>query len=81
MSISLSDKTKAVLLNVLGISQLTDVLDKDFRDLSASNDVCRSKASIYGDRNRGSVRLNSGNYYTVREFEERLQQAKLTPLP
>lgn len=81
MSISLSEKTRAVLLNVLGISQLSDVLDKDFHDLSATNDVCRSKVSIYGDRNRGSVRLNSGHYYTVSEFEERLRQVKLTPLP
>lgn len=77
----LSDKTKAVLMGVLGVSKLEDVLYKDFQDISVSCDVIRKQAELYSDRNRGSVRLNAGRYYTAGEFQERVQQAKFIPLP
>lgn len=77
----LSDKTKAVLIGVLGVSKLEDVLHKDFQDISAGCDVDKKQAELYSDRNRGSVRLNAGRYYTASEFQDRIQQAKFIPLP
>lgn len=81
MSFGLSAETRGVLVHVLGLSQLEDVLDKDYQEVSSNCDVKRDKVLVYGDRNRGSVRLNTGRFYTYGEYEDRISRVKAIPLP
>ena len=81
MSYWLSTGTREVLEHVLGLSQLEDVLDRDYQEVSSSHDVNRDKIHVYGDRNRGSVRLNTGRFYTYGEYEDRISRVKAIPLP
>lgn len=77
-----SDAAQAVVFSVLGISALSEVLDRDFQDITPSQDISRDKVSgLYSDRNRGSVRLNSGRFYTASEFEARIDRVSALPLP
>lgn len=81
MSFWMSAETRGVLVHALGLSQLEDVLDRDYKEISSSNDVKRDKVPVYGDRNRGSVRLNMGRFYTYGEYENRVSRVKAISLP
>lgn len=41
----------------------------------------REKAALYADRNRGSVRLNAGHYFTVKEYAEHIRNMQAARLP
>ncbi|WP_281054916.1 hypothetical protein [Thiocystis violascens] len=43
--------------------------------------MSRTKAALYADRNRGSVRLNAGRFYTAREYTDRVRKMKAIKLP
>lgn len=77
-----SKVTETVLLKTLGISSLSDILDRTYKGFSREADVDREKVmGVYGDRNRGSIRLNSGRFYTAAEYENRIQRVKALQLP
>lgn len=81
MSINLAKKTRETLCKALGVSDLTQVMDRDFKNISRENDINREKVALYADRNRGSVRLNSGRFYTAKEYEERIRKTNSRALP
>jgi len=80
-SFELSGATQQALIRTLSISRIEDVLDMEFRVPSEDFDVSREKAAVYSNLNRGSVRLNSGKFYTFGEFRERVARVKAMPLP
>lgn len=82
MATLFSEASQAVVFSVLGISTLSEVLDKDFQDITPTQDIIRDKVSgLYADRNRGSVRLNSGRFYTAAEFDARIDRVSALNLP
>ncbi|NVZ08401.1 hypothetical protein HW932_03910 [Allochromatium humboldtianum] len=81
MPITLAPKTRETLCKELGVSNLPDLMDRDFQDISPDTDVDRAKVALYADRNRGSVRLNSGRFYTAKEFADRVRKIKSLVLP
>jgi len=81
MPISVSEKTINTLLQRLGLKCPVDVMDLDFQDIDEEHDVDREKASLYASRNRGSVRINTGRYYTAKEYRDRVRHVKNLRLP
>ncbi len=80
-TIKLADRTIKTLSSALGVKKLKDVMNKEYLDITPSKDVDRKKAQLYAGRNRGSVRLNAGRYYTAKEEEERAERIKSLKLP
>jgi len=81
MPIHIAEATRKALCNELGVSRLVEVMEYDFQDISPDADVDRNKAALYADRNQGSVRLNSGRYYTAKEYAARVRKVKSLELP
>jgi hypothetical protein len=81
MPIQITEKTRETLCKTLGVGSLSELMNRDFKDISADADVSRTKAALYADRNRGSVRLNAGRFYTTREYTDRVRKMKAIKLP
>lgn len=81
MRIQVSGRTKEVICKTLNIKNLKDVIDRSYGGFSIKNDVDREKTVLYSDSNRGSIRLNTGRFYTASEHEERINRAKKLKLP
>lgn len=82
MAALISDTTKTTVCRVLGVSSLTEVIDRDFLDITDEYDASRQMIlGLYSDRNRGSVRLNSGHFYTSSEYTDRVNRVKALHLP
>ncbi len=81
MPIHIAEATRKALCHALGVSRLIEVMEHDFQDISPDADVDRNKAALYADRNRGSVRLNSGRYYTAGEYAAHVRKVKSLELP
>lgn len=81
MPISISEKTRKIICRELDESALINLIDADYQDITPEADVDRAKASIYADRNRGSVRLNAGRYYTAQEYADRVKKVSAMHLP
>ncbi|MGB4062529.1 MAG: hypothetical protein WBK19_01760 [Azonexus sp.] len=82
MATMLSDVTKRAVFKALGISSFAEVLDKEFLDLTPEHDADRGLVlGLYADRNRGSVRINSGHFYTASEMKARISRVQELRLP
>jgi len=81
MTIKISEQTKETIRKALGARSLSDLQERPYQDLTADADVDRKKAAMYAHRNRGSVRLNAGHYFTVQEYDDFVRQAKAVRLP
>lgn len=82
MAALLSDATRSAVFRTLGISSFAEVLDKNFLDITPEHDADRCKVlGLYADRNRGSVRINSGHFYTATEQQDRIARVKELKLP
>lgn len=81
MPITISQKTKKVLLEALKMDRLVEIMDRDYADLNEDHDVDREKAVCYASRNRGSIRINTGRFYTIKEYAHRVERAKRLKLP
>lgn len=82
MTTLMSEATRSTLLAVLGASSFGELLGREYQSLSRENDINReTHLRLYADRNRGSVRINSGRFYTVSEFEDRVVKLKALRLP
>lgn len=81
MTTALSESAAAIVCGILGVTNTNQLLDRDYRDISPETDVDRDKTRKYADRNRGSVRLNAGKFYTASEFADRVEAVSRTPLP
>ena len=81
MPISLSEATEKILKENLKLNKLSDILEREYLDITTQADVDRDKTKIYCNQNRGSVRLNRGLFYTAKEFEEWTNKVKQLPLP
>lgn len=82
MAALMSEATRSTLFAALGASSFGELLGRDYQSLSRENDVNReAHLRLYADRNRGSVRINSGRFYTVSEFEDRVVKVKALSLP
>lgn len=81
LPIRISNQTRKALLDALNLRRLVDVMDRDFMDIDEAHDVDRGKAVRYASRNRGSVRINTGRFYTAKEHSDRIARAKRLKLP
>jgi len=81
MTLSISRNARNTLLKNLGIRNLIDIMDRNFLELDEAHDIDRKKAARYSNRNRGSVRVNTGRFYTVKEHQRRIKKAKQLKLP
>lgn len=81
MPIHISHQTKRILLNALNLGHLVEIIDKDYTDIDEKNDIDHKKAVRYAGRNRGSVRINTGRFYTMKEYSDRILRAKKLKLP
>lgn len=79
--IRISNKTKKALLKALNLEHLVEIMDRDYTDIDEEHDVDREKAMCYASRNRGSVRINTGRFYTAKEYSTRIAQARRLKLP
>ena len=78
----LSDATKTAVLRALSISSVAQVFERTFLDITPDHDADRKMVlGLYADRNRGSVRLNAGHFYTASEKLERINRVKQLQLP
>lgn len=81
MAIRVSDSAKSIVCRALNVNDFKQIVDRDFQSLDSDHDVDRTKVGRYADRNRGSIRLNAGKFYTAHEFEERVRRVKKLKLP
>ena len=81
MAIQISEKTKQTICQTLDAASLDELQERPYQSLSVDADVNRDHAAIYAHRNRGSVRLNAGRYFTMKEYEDFVRQAKSVRLP
>ena len=81
MSIQISEKTKETICQALGASSLAELQERPYQELSCEADVDREKAALYADRNRGSVRLNAGRYFTMKEHADYIRNMQAVRLP
>lgn len=78
----LSDANQNVIFKALCISSFAEALDKNFLDITTENDADRDQIlGLYADRNRGSVRINSGYFYTASEMKARISRVQELMLP
>ncbi|ESQ17435.1 MAG TPA: hypothetical protein DDY14_04905 [Chromatiaceae bacterium] len=81
MAIQVSDKTRQIVCRELKVNSFADLVDRDFQEIDENHDVDRNKVARYADRNRGSVRLDAGKFYTAKEYEQRIRRVKNMKLP
>lgn len=81
MTIRVSETTRDIVCKSLDIDRLSAVIDMSYKGFSTTSDVDREKTRLYSDSNRGSVRLNTGRFYTVKEYDERINRIKNMKLP
>lgn len=78
----MSEATMTKLFARLGASSCGELLGRNYQGLSRDHDVDRvAHMRLYADRNRGSVRINSGRFYTIAEYEDRVARVKERALP
>ncbi len=81
MTIRVSETTRNIVCKSLDIDRLSEVIDMSYGGFSTTAYVDRAKTGLYSDSNRGSVSLNTGRYYTAKEYEERIYRIKNMKLP
>jgi len=81
MGITISPETEEILCRALGCKRLLDVMDRDYADFSETQDVDREKIMRHAKRNRGSIRISKGRFYTLKEYAERIHRVKKLRLP
>lgn len=81
MTIRVSERTRDVVCKSLKVDRLVEVMNRCFGGFSTENDVSREKTELYAEKNRGSIRLNTGRFYTAGEYEERVKRIKSLKLP
>lgn len=81
MTIKLSENTKEIIRKALDVESFKELQDRPYQDFSVDADVDREKAKIYAERNRGSVRLNTGRYFTLNEYADHLRKLRSVRLP
>lgn len=81
MPASISEKTKKVVLAALNLKSLGDVMDREYGVIDRAHDIDRENAVRYASRNRGSIRINTGRFYTLNEHAERVKRVKQLKLP
>lgn len=81
MSAELKESTKEILKEELKLDKLTDILDKEYPDITVQNDIDRKKTKRFSNHIRGSIRLKHGLFYTVREFKDWTNKVKHIKLP
>jgi hypothetical protein len=81
MAMTLAEETRKTLCDEFGVTGLVELIERDFEDISPAADVDREKAALYAERNRGSVRLSAGRFYTATEYVEHIRKVKALNLP
>ncbi len=76
-----SSETKGLLLKCLGLSSMEELWTREYKDLTLDDDVNRESVAKYSIRARGSVRLFSGRYYTLVEYNDRIDRINNLRLP
>ena len=81
METNLNSSSIETILNSLDAKNINEVIDRNFADINEQYDVDRDKVDLYFPLVRGSIRLNSGLYYTAKEYEERRKAIISEQLP
>jgi hypothetical protein len=80
-NILLTQKAIDIIKKSIGVNNLSEVLDKEYKDISEINDIDKKRVKLYSNKIRGSVRLGSLNFLTIKEFNERADRILNAQLP
>ena len=78
---NLDIETLTIVTKALGVKEVSDIINRDFKDITPEHDVDREKEGKYRSRVRGSIRLSSGRYYTANEYADRINKIRSIRLP
>ncbi len=74
-------KVKNILCETLNLNNIDSAIDKDYKDLTINNDIDKEKSRLYSTRIRGSVRIGTQRFYTLKEYNERKKNIESFKLP
>ncbi len=77
----LTQKSLQLIQDRLKAKDKTELVNRDYDKTSSCVDFNREDAKKYANRNRGSVRIFRGNFYTRSEYEEFVEKALALELP
>jgi hypothetical protein len=77
----LTQKSLKLIQDRLKAKDNTELVNRDYNKTSSNVDFNREDAKKYANRNRGSVRIFRGNFYTRSEYEEFVEKALSIELP
>lgn len=77
----LTEKSLKVIEDRLKAKNKVDLVNRDYTKTATDVDFSREDAKKYANRNRGSVRIFRGNFYTQSEYEEFVKNALALELP
>lgn len=77
----LTQKSLQLIQDRLKAKDKTELVNRDYSKTSSCVDFNREDAKKYANRNRGSVRIFRGNFYTRSEYEEFVEEALALELP
>lgn len=77
----LTDKSLQLIQDRLKAKDKTELVNREYVKTSSSTDFNREDAKKYANRNRGSVRIFRGNFYTQSEYDEFVTDALAIELP
>lgn len=63
----LSEQTLNILRNTLGITNVSDIAHRPFKDLP--DDVSHDELAAYSSKGRGSVRLATGRFFAPNKLK------------
>lgn len=75
----LSEQTLGILRDTLGITSVSDIAHRSFKDLP--NDVSHEELATYSARGRGSVRLATGRFFAPSDLKSWANKVNKLKLP
>ena len=77
----LTEKSLQLIQERLKAKDKLELVNRDYDKTSSRVDFNREDAKKYANRNRGSVRIFRGKFYTQSEYEEFVERALGIELP
>ncbi len=77
----LTENTVLLIQKTLHAQDKAELITRGYGTTSAKADFNREDTQKYANRNRGSVRILRGNFYTPKEYEDFVAKALALKLP
>ena len=81
MAIRISDYSKKAICRSLKVNHLSELLDQSFSQESIETPEDCEMTRLYADRNRGSVRITTGRFYSTAEYQDHIAKVKGLRIP